>query len=163
MNNTYELTYIISGQLSEEEVVKCAEALKKLLPNGQVIEEKAWGRRELAYPINKQKAGYYFTLVFQAEPSQIGSLNQKLKLQEEVLRYLIVKTTLPPEKTAAKPIEKKSQKSVRKTESKPEAKIEKKEKKEPKAQKETKLSAELEEEAEKMRVLEEKLKEILKE
>jgi len=160
MNNTYELTYIISDQFSEAEVLKHVAEVKKLLPNGKLIEEKAWGKRDLAYPIKKQKAGYYFTFIFQSEPSALHSLNQKLKLQEGVLRYLIVKTELPKEKMAEKKTEKPEPKAEAKTEEKP--KKRKPAQKELKVKK-AKLTTELEKEAEQMKVLEEKLKEILKE
>jgi small subunit ribosomal protein S6 len=50
-----------------------------------------WGRRELAYPIRKQEEGTYVFIQTQLDPQAIGELERNLKLDEEILRYLLIR------------------------------------------------------------------------
>jgi len=51
-----------------------------------------WGKRRLAYPIRKQREGYYVVMQVQLPPEAISELERRLELSEEVLRYLLVRT-----------------------------------------------------------------------
>lgn len=151
----YELTYIISGSFPEDKVSEIAEKVKKLLPEGKIVEEKSWGKRELAYPILKNKFGFYTTLVFESRPDLINSLESKLKLEEGVIRYLIVKKEKPKELETEKKVQVKEPKK-KKTERK--AVVTKPKEKTAVDKKKEKIAKEISEE-----ILEEKLEEILKE
>lgn len=168
---TYELTYIIPEKFDEKEIPQISEKVKKLLPDGKIIKENSWGRRQLAYPISKNKFGYYVTLVFETEPENIEKIISKLKLEETIIRYLIAGVELPKAVKEVKEVEKAEEKAEApkvKPKEKPEKieipkiKIRAKPKKIEKPKK-AKITEEIEKEEEKMKVLDEKLEEILKE
>ncbi len=58
---------------------------------GEVTSVDVWGRRVLAYPIRKQKEGTYVFLHAQLDPQAIQELERNLKLDEEILRYLLLR------------------------------------------------------------------------
>jgi small subunit ribosomal protein S6 len=73
---------------------------------GQVLHLEAWGRRRLAYPIQKFHEGHYMVAQVQLEPGTISELKERLALNEEVIRYLLVRTEdKPVEPLAAQPPE----------------------------------------------------------
>ena len=174
---TYEITYIIPEKFEEKEIPQITEKIKKIIPDGRITKENFWGRRLLAYPISKNKFGYYVTLVFQTEPENIEKIGSKLNLEEDVIRYLIVSTKPPvqpkeikePEKAVGrveareeKPEEKPSLAGKPKKIEIPKIKVRAKPKKIEKPKK-AKITEEIEKEEEKMKALDEKLEEILKE
>lgn len=89
----YELTYIVSPEVAEEEVSAVIEKLNRLITNaqGEVGEVNPWGRRKLAYPIKQFRDGYYVTVRFKLAAQAAGEVERGLKLTEEVIRYLLVK------------------------------------------------------------------------
>lgn len=89
----YELVYILLPKLSEEEVKKKNQEIIKFLESKKArsIKEKFWGKRTLAYPIAHFSSGYYCQFNFSAEPSVISEIDNKLKLIEEIIRFLIVR------------------------------------------------------------------------
>lgn len=50
-----------------------------------------WGKKELIYPIKKKNLGYYFLLELKLPPNGPGEIESKLKLEERIIRYLLVK------------------------------------------------------------------------
>jgi small subunit ribosomal protein S6 len=82
----YELTFL----LPEEAEV---ESIKKLLTSldGKVTEEQKWGKRQLAYPIQKQMEAFYFTWMLDMPPQQMAELKRQLNFNEKLLRYLLLK------------------------------------------------------------------------
>ena len=79
--------------LSEEEKVANLEKVKELIARfgGEVTNVDDWGKRKLAYEINKQKEGFYYFIQFNAETSTPAELESRLRITETVLRYLIVR------------------------------------------------------------------------
>lgn len=72
--------------------------------NGNLIHIDNWGKRRLAYPIRKRSEGYYVIYVFECEASFIAQLNQAIRVNEDILRHMIVlyeddleKLKAPPE------------------------------------------------------------------
>ena len=92
--NKYEIMYILSANLNEEERVALQEKLHKpLLDNGDKVEvnEKDWGLRELAYPINFQNSGYYVVLEVEAENVDgIKEFERQCRIDVNVLREMVV-------------------------------------------------------------------------
>lgn len=89
----YELTLVISPELASEDQKKLLAKIQKIIEElkgkpGKLVE---WGKKELAYPIKKQTSGYYFFLETQLPEKAPVHLNQKFKLEEAVMRYLLVK------------------------------------------------------------------------
>ena len=159
----YELTHIVSDSVAEQDVPKETEKVKKIIGD-KILEEKFWGRRKLAYPIKKNDYGYYITLVFNPEAKELREIDSKIKMEEGIIRHLIISKVMPPaEEKKPKPSKEKAIKPKVKVEEKPKEEI--KPEKPKKAKPSVKLvkKKEVFEEKEKMKELEEKLEKILKE
>jgi small subunit ribosomal protein S6 len=90
--NNYELGVILRPTLSEEEVNSAVEKLKNFIEErGEVVKVDLWGRRKLAYPIQKYQEGYYVFFNFKFPPSEVAELKRWMGLNEEVIRHLLVK------------------------------------------------------------------------
>ena len=91
--NKYEITFIVKPDMEEAEIKKTADAMKKVLTDkkAKVLEEKALGQKELAYEINKFKNGYYFFYVVEAEAVAIEEFDRVVKINESVIRHLVVR------------------------------------------------------------------------
>lgn len=89
----YELTLVLDPDLTSENQKKLVDKTKKLIENikGEVTKIKEWGRRQLAYPIKKKKMGFYFLLEIKLPEKSPLELDKKLKLEEEIIRYLLVR------------------------------------------------------------------------
>ena len=88
----YEVIFI-AKPLEEAEVDPIVEFVSNLLTkNGATIEKvDRWGKRHLAYPVKKQKDGYYTLINFEIEPSAIFEIDRVMKIRDEILKHLIVK------------------------------------------------------------------------
>lgn len=91
--NYYELMVIFSSSLTEDEEKAQFTQVEELL-----VKEKAeihlvdhWGKRKLAYPIKKQRQGYYEWMYFEMEPGHVSEIDRKLKMSEQVLRFMMLK------------------------------------------------------------------------
>lgn len=91
--NSYYLTLVLKPDLEEKERKSLLESISKKIvgKDGKVEKEDLWGVRSLAYPIKRQTSGYYAHYEIQADPSSAKGLDKKLDLEEDVLRYLIVR------------------------------------------------------------------------
>jgi small subunit ribosomal protein S6 len=99
---TYELTYLISSELSEEEAKEFQGKVISLIQaeGGVLTTRNSLLRKKLAYPIKKQTQAYLAVLNFQLNPEGLTNLEKKLKLENQILRYLIL--TKKPLKVVAK-------------------------------------------------------------
>jgi small subunit ribosomal protein S6 len=91
--NYYELMVIFSPNLTEEEEKARVGQVQELL-TGQKAEihlSDHWGKRKLAYPIKKQRQGYYDWYYFEMDPSHVAEVDRKLKMDEQVLRFMMLK------------------------------------------------------------------------
>jgi small subunit ribosomal protein S6 len=91
----FELMFVVDPRLSEEEVVGLSQEFQEMITSegAQVIKEESWGKRKLAYPINKLNEGYYVLLEVQTEGgSPFGLAQQRMQQSDKVLRYLTVRT-----------------------------------------------------------------------
>jgi small subunit ribosomal protein S6 len=110
LQRDYEVTFILSTGLDEEASAATIERVNQLIVNagGSVTEVHAWGRRHLAYPIEKQRDGFYVTTRFAVPTLTVASIENDLRLNEGILRYLIVRQdevpirpVVPPASTTA--------------------------------------------------------------
>ena len=90
IRRVYETTIIINAALEDPDIDVIINKTISLLENhGGVIEEtNKWGRRRLAYAINKKHNGYYVHLIFEAAPNVIPVLERFLVLEDTILRHL---------------------------------------------------------------------------
>jgi len=88
----YELTYIINPNLSEAEVAAQADKVRGFINDfgGEVKNEKLQEKRRLAYPVKKQGFGFYVTIDFNLAPENVAELDNKIKLEQVVLRHLLI-------------------------------------------------------------------------
>ena len=88
----YELTYLISPELKEEEIKKVFARIESLLSEtgGILIENKSQGTVKLGYEIKKQKEALSATAKFQMAPEKIKSFQEKIKEIPEILRFLVL-------------------------------------------------------------------------
>jgi small subunit ribosomal protein S6 len=89
----YEVVVIIRTELSEEDRATLLETVKSWITDkgGTIEQVDQWGRRRLAYPIAKQRDGYYVLIKTSSDPSVINELERNLRLTENILRFLITR------------------------------------------------------------------------
>lgn len=87
--NSYILTLVLKPDLEEKARQGILDSVKSGVDT--VSKEDLWGNKDLAYKVKKQTKGYYAHLEFQAEAAKIPVLDNKLKLEEDVIRYLLIK------------------------------------------------------------------------
>lgn len=103
----YETMFCLVPSLDTEGAKREIDAIKGVIVaiGGEVTAEKEWGRRRLAYPIRDHSEGIYHILRFSAEPSQLGELYRHFKLNETILRALVVKDQGTPLEYVGQPSE----------------------------------------------------------
>ncbi|GHV39306.1 30S ribosomal protein S6 [Clostridia bacterium] len=89
----YELTLVLVPDLNEEDAkAEFTRVTDRLTSFGGVVEKvDEWGKRRLAYEINKINDGIYYIVYFDGEPHTPNDLEQWLRINEKVVRYLIVR------------------------------------------------------------------------
>jgi len=90
----YELVVVIDPEIDEEKLSATLDRISQFVTTrgGEVIDVDRWGKRKLAYPIKRRSEGDYVITHFRLEPSQTAELEAGLRLSEEVLRHLLVKS-----------------------------------------------------------------------
>ena len=88
----YEVVYIFDAVLDETAINQKLERYHELVTgnDGEVTSMDHWGTRQLAYPVEKKKTGYYVVAQFNGDPTALPEFERALKLDEGLLRYLVV-------------------------------------------------------------------------
>jgi small subunit ribosomal protein S6 len=82
---------IITPDHEENEANALIDNVKGIIEGGgNLIHLDVWGKRRLAYPIQKRSEGYYAVYVFECDPSFVAQVNQALRVIEAILRHMIV-------------------------------------------------------------------------
>ena len=86
----YEVLLLLDPELSDEKQTEIVERVKTLVEQGGGTFERhdPWGRRKLAYPIDKKEDGIYHLLTLAATPETLDELNRVLKIDDDVLRHM---------------------------------------------------------------------------
>jgi small subunit ribosomal protein S6 len=92
---TYEVLFILTPQIPEEEATALISEFRSVAErNGATLKnEEAWGRRRLAYPIQKFTEGNYHLFVFETDGS-LSELDRRMRNSDRILRHIIVRTDL---------------------------------------------------------------------
>ena len=85
----YLLTLVIKNDLEEKERQALLESISGKI--AKVDKEDLWGVRDLVYPIKHATKAYYAHFEFSDEPKNIPSLDKMIKLNEDIIRYLLIK------------------------------------------------------------------------
>lgn len=90
--NKYEVMVIVKP--AEEEAINAVvEKIEALIARvgGTVEKVDRWGKRRLAYPVKKFTDGNYVLVNFEADPAEIYEIDRVMKINDEILKHLIVK------------------------------------------------------------------------
>ena len=91
---TYEIMAIISPDVDERQLQPIVDKYgKRLVAEGATVDNvDVWGRRHLAYPINKKTEGYYVVCPVTAEPAAVAEVDRLMSIDEQVLRTKVLRT-----------------------------------------------------------------------
>jgi small subunit ribosomal protein S6 len=100
---TYEIVAVLRPDLDEEGLGSALDRIKQRVVEhgGNITSMDRWGKRKLAYPIQKHRDGYYALLVFTLDTNHITPLRQVLGLNEELLRFAFASHHAKPAAAAA--------------------------------------------------------------
>ncbi|MGN0413047.1 MAG: 30S ribosomal protein S6 [Lachnospiraceae bacterium] len=89
----YELAVVVSAKLEDDERAKVIDKAKALIERfgGQITNVDEWGKKRLAYEIQKMKEGFYYFIQFEAETSAPAEIESRIRIMDGVIRYLCVK------------------------------------------------------------------------
>jgi len=94
MTRQYEVVYIFDSALEEVQINEILERFHKLLECPDYPEPitglSHWGKRTLAYPVKNRELGYYVVAQFETDPTLLDEFERIVKLEESVLRHLVV-------------------------------------------------------------------------
>ncbi len=94
MSRKYEIVYIFDSAMEEAQITESLDRFHALLKNQDYPEPitatNHWGKRTLAYPIDKKEQGYYVVAQFESDQKLLDEFERAIKLDENVLRYLVV-------------------------------------------------------------------------
>ena len=91
--NKYELALVVNAKIEEDDRVATVEKVKALIERfgGTITNVDEWGKKKLAYEIQKMKEGYYYFIQFDASSDCPAEIEQRVRIIETVLRYLCVR------------------------------------------------------------------------
>lgn len=97
----YEILYIVRPELDEDQLNQAVERVNSLIANvgGEHQKTDVWGKRRLAYEVDRLREGYYVLTDFRVEPERVPEMESTLKISDTVFRHLIVRK--PPKAGAA--------------------------------------------------------------
>ena len=89
---TYEALYIINPTLEDDAIQTIVKEVEALVENhgGAIVRSEIWGRRKLAYTVKKFTDGCFVLLRYTGSPEFVQKIESLFKLNESILRYLIV-------------------------------------------------------------------------
>jgi len=91
--NKYELALVVNAKIEDEARNKVVEDVKGLVTRfgGTITDIEEWGKKKLAYEIQKMSEGFYYFIHFEAESTAPGEIESRIRIMENVLRFLCVK------------------------------------------------------------------------
>ena len=97
----YELMLVIRPDVADDKSQALVDRTTRQIvtAGGQIVKVAPWGRRRLAYPIDRHREGSYQIILFEAPPGAITELEHTLLITEEVLRHLVTRVERPVKAT----------------------------------------------------------------
>ena len=101
--NNYELTLVMPGNFTEAKKKATLESVQKLIKvfEGKVEKLEEWGKIDLAYQIKKQSTGIFLHINLGLSPSLVKGLAEKIKFEDGIIRYLLIRKENPPLRKAS--------------------------------------------------------------
>ena len=91
--NKYELCVVVSAKLEDDARAELVDRVKELIARfeGTVTDVDDWGKKRLAYEIEKMHEGFYYFVHFESEPDTPAQIEGRLRIMDGVIRYLCVR------------------------------------------------------------------------
>ncbi len=91
--NKYELALVVNAKIEDEARAAVVEEIKDMITKfgGKDLKVDDWGKKRLAYEIQKMNEGNYYFIQFEADATTPAELEQRLRIKDNVLRYLCIR------------------------------------------------------------------------
>lgn len=91
--NKYELVLVVNAKIEDDARVATVEQAKEYITRfgGTITNVDDWGKKKLAYEIQKMKEGYYYFIQFESDSTTPGEIEQRIRIMENVIRYLCIR------------------------------------------------------------------------
>jgi len=91
--NKYELAVVVSAKIEDDERAATVEKCKALIERfgGTITNVDEWGKKRLAYEIQKMKEAFYYFIQFDAESTAPAEIESRIRIMDNVIRYLCVR------------------------------------------------------------------------
>ncbi len=91
--NKYELAVVVSAKIEDDARVATIEKVQSYITRfgGTITNVDEWGKKRLAYEIQKMREGFYYFIKFESEATAPAEIESRLRIMENVIRFLIVK------------------------------------------------------------------------
>ena len=91
--NKYELAVVVSAKIEDDARAQVIEKVQAYITRfgGVVSDVDEWGKRKLAYEIQKMREGYYYFIHFESDSTVPAELEARLRIMDNVIRYLCVR------------------------------------------------------------------------
>ena len=89
----YESIFIVRPTLSDEDTAKIIEKMKGVIEKSgaALLKSENWGKKKLAYEVNRERKGTFVYLHFKAEGGVVGELERSYRLEDSVIKFLTVR------------------------------------------------------------------------
>ncbi|WP_394916181.1 30S ribosomal protein S6 [uncultured Robinsoniella sp.] len=91
--NKYELAVVVNAKIEEDVRVATIEKVKEYITRfgGTITDVDEWGKKRLAYEIQKMKEGFYYFIHFESDSTCPAEVEKRIRIMENVIRYLCVR------------------------------------------------------------------------
>ncbi|MEZ3428215.1 MAG: 30S ribosomal protein S6 [Lachnospiraceae bacterium] len=91
--NKYEMTVVVNAKIEDDERAAIIDKCKALVERfgGTITNVDEWGKKRLAYEIQKMKEAFYYFIQFEADSTAPAEIESRMRIMDNVIRYLIVK------------------------------------------------------------------------
>ena len=91
--NKYELAVVVSAKIEDDERAATIEKVKEIITKngGTITNVDEWGKKRLAYEVQKMKEAFYYFIQFDADSTAPEQIENRVRIMDNVIRYLCVK------------------------------------------------------------------------
>ena len=91
--NKYELAVVVSAKIEDDERAATIEKVKEIITKngGTITNVDEWGKKRLAYEVQKMREAFYYFIQFDADATVPAEIESRIRLMEDVVRYLVVR------------------------------------------------------------------------